>query len=182
MTASDQKFYAGFLIDTTFIAAVQTKKWGTQQRTGYHILALSSDHSVIDSVANSPTAAAPETIDLSTTLPTKEKGTRNRKPGGKVKVSKQRKRRRISEAGASADAIGDEPDPVISGSPAGNADSDVADNDNVNNQDSDFTPVSGDDSDDSDDSDNSGDDNDDNNNDAQEDNDDDDDESSDDEE
>lgn len=32
MNEADQKFYAGFPIDTTFIAAVQKKKWGAQQQ------------------------------------------------------------------------------------------------------------------------------------------------------
>lgn len=153
MSEADQKFYAGFLIDTTFIAAVQKKKWGAQQQTGYHILALSSDHGVIQRLSNSPTAAAPDTIDLSTASSAKKRS-RNRKSGGNGKGKKRPKRRRINKARDTADPIGDDTNPE------GNADSDDEDNSSDDNRSSDYTPDTAGDSDGSDDSSDASDDND----------------------
>lgn len=48
-----------FLIDTTFILAVQKKDRGAQQRMGYHILAVSSEYKVVQRLSDKQLSTAP---------------------------------------------------------------------------------------------------------------------------
>ncbi|CAB1106421.1 unnamed protein product [Ectocarpus sp. CCAP 1310/34] len=60
-TTMTKNVRASYILGTTFIAAVEKKKWGHQNCWGYHIVALSNDVTIIERLSKTPTL---EAIDL----------------------------------------------------------------------------------------------------------------------
>lgn len=62
--ADYQKIRASYILDTTFLAAVEKKRWSNQTRWGYHIVALESDRDIVHRAQQAQTRSS-DTIDLS---------------------------------------------------------------------------------------------------------------------
>eukprot|EP00752_Nemacystus_decipiens_P007882 g7042.t1 len=87
MDDTENKLRAHSLIDVSFVAGVEKKKWGQQGRWGHHVLALSRDATVVNhlSKANSPPArSGPLAINVNLSTPAKASG----KGKGKKRLAK----------------------------------------------------------------------------------------------